>query len=109
LLSKEQGRALALTAFDLHDSRTKNDDYIVHQILSNLAKFVSGALQGLYGEIIERQLYWGDGVTFREADHEICTRLLGLLEGGLKAQPHERGLYSDIVEAFDHHPDLWRP
>lgn len=99
-LSIEQGHDLAIAAFELYDNRTKNDDYIAHQILSNLAKFVSGTLRGLYGEIIERQLYWGDGVTFREADHEVCTRLLGLLEVGLETQPHERMLRTDIVEAL---------
>lgn len=78
-LSMEQGREVVLAAFELYDTRTMNDDYIAHKILSNLAKFVSGALHGLYDHIIERQLYWGDGVTFREANQETCIRLLGIL------------------------------
>lgn len=99
-LSREQGRAVALAALDLYDRRTKNDDYMAHQILSNLAKFVPGALQGLYDDIIERQLYWGDGVTFREANQEVCIHLLGLLETDLEAQPHGYMIRGDIVEAL---------
>jgi hypothetical protein len=99
-LSREQGREVALSAFELYDTRTKNNDYLVHQILSNLSKFVPGALQGLYDNIIERHLYWGDGVTFREANQEVCIRLLGLLETNLEAQPRGSLLRADIVVAL---------
>lgn len=100
ILSREQGREVALAAFDLYDTRRKNDDYIIHQILSNLAKFVPGALHGLYHGIIERQLYWGDGVTFREAGQDICTLLLELLDTDLEAQPYGHMIRENMLEAL---------
>jgi hypothetical protein len=84
-LNEEEGRAIALAALDLFDlgiggSQVAN---VTHRILANLGKSLSRSLKGLYTAIIDRKLFWADGVTFREADHATRDRLLYLLETDL--------------------------
>lgn len=106
VLTKEQGHTLALEVCAFYDMRIKpggyfsQGDYLPQIVLMNIGKFVSHALQDLYPEIIKRQLYWGGGVTFREADAEIGLRLLALLETDLEAQPQGYMLRSSILEAL---------
>lgn len=81
-MTAREGRALALTAFERFDAGSvrSQTEYTPHEILGNLAKNVPGSLAGLYQDIIERELYWDDGVTFREADPATRDLLLSLLE-----------------------------
>ncbi len=92
-LSPEQGRAVALHALDLFDAGMHQDDRLPEQMLMHLANCVPGALRGLYGELIERELFWIG--LFREADPTTRDQLLLLAE---KAE--DLGALHGILEAL---------
>lgn len=100
VLTLEDGRALAQEALSLYAVRSNNSDHVPHTVLMQLAKHVPGALRHLYREIIRHQLYWGDGITFRQADQETCRFLIDLLETDLETQPDRSRTRSDILQAL---------
>lgn len=100
VLPQEDGYLLAQEAIRLYDIRSDNTDCVPHQVLMQLAKHVPGALRHFYREIIARQLYWGDGITFHEADQETCRLLISLLETDLEALPGGSRTRADILQAL---------
>src|SRR5260370_18995290 len=87
-------------SISLYDARSDNTDYVPHQVLMQLAKHVPGALRNFYREIVARQLYWGDGITFHEADQETCRLLINLLGTDLEALPDGSRTRADILQAL---------
>ena len=81
-MTVKEGRAVAKAALEMFDIGIAGTqfEYVPHHILMNIAKLVPDALDALYEDIIARNLFWGDGVTFRGADPAIRDMLLNLLE-----------------------------
>jgi hypothetical protein len=89
-----EGRAVALAAIELVDVGVEERyQYLPHIILKNLAQAVPGALQGLYPRLIERNLFWGDGVLYREADAGTRDLLLDFLENEVQGDLE----YQDVL------------
>ncbi|HEY7125388.1 MAG TPA: hypothetical protein VH540_15650 [Ktedonobacterales bacterium] len=93
-LSPEQGRAVALYALDLFDAGRYRSQYLTERMLLRVANLVPGALQGLYSELIERELFWRS--QHCEADPTTRDQLLLLLE----EKAEDLGALSTILEAL---------
>jgi len=88
-----EGHAVALAALELFDVGVENRfQYLPQIILENLAKAVPGALQGLYTLMITRNLFWGDGILYWEADPDTGDLLLSLLETDQQDGPKHHDL-----------------
>lgn len=80
-LTAEEGQQIALLALDLYDAgETKG--YAPQIILTNVAAVVPGSLQGLYPQLLARDLFWTEGMMFREADPALRDHLIALVEAG---------------------------
>ena len=80
-LTAEEGKQVALMALDLYDAgETKG--YAPQIILTNIAAVVPGSLKGLYPQLLARDLFWTEGMMFREADPALRDRLIALVEIG---------------------------
>src|ERR1700716_2207856 len=89
-LSPTQGKELALAALHLVE-HGENTDYLAEEILTKLANFVPGSLQGLHSLFLKRDIHWGDNGLYREADAVTRDEIIALLE------------LDDIVEALQSH------
>lgn len=119
-MTAQKGHDVALAALSFFDELGEEGDkhYISHTILAQLAKIVPGSLHGLYQHLIDRVLYWADGVTFREADTAIRDSLLVLLAES-ETSSREQGdllcalawIEDDVVHRlfshWRHHPPFW--
>jgi hypothetical protein len=119
-LNEEEGRAIALAALDLFDRGINGSQvaYVSHRMLANLGKSLPRSLNGLYTAIIERKLFWADGVTFREADSATRDQLLYLLETDLDRVLRDKVLCAlawigdevvqETFKRWRHTPPPWR-
>jgi len=81
----DEGRSIAVAALELFDAGANSNEYIPHQILTNLANVVPGSLQGLYPSLLERDLGWGSDSMFREADWATRDRIISLLDAQVQS------------------------
>src|SRR5579859_6725362 len=79
-LTAQEGNELAQLAFASLEGKTYEDATLARTVLIRLATIVPGSLRGLYPQFIERRLFWGEGVLFREADPVTRDQLLALLQ-----------------------------
>jgi len=85
-LTAQEGHTVALAALELFDIYRGREDYeyLPHHILTNLANVVPGALEGLYSQLLERDLAWDSDAMFREADSSTRDSLISLIEEGVE-------------------------
>lgn len=97
-MTVQEGQTIATAALNLYDAGIPDDrfQYLPQIVLMNVGKLVPGALAGLYEDIIERNLFWGGGVTFWRADPTTRDKLLAFLELD-KLKSSER---DDILDAL---------
>lgn len=81
MLTKEEGREIALAALDLYDAGDQTT-YNPHIILTNLAAVVPGSLENLYRQLLARDLFWLEGMMFYGADAALRDHLITLVETG---------------------------
>ncbi len=117
--TRGEGRTIALAAVELFDVGVEGRfQYLPHIILENLARTVPGALQGLYTHLIARNLFWGDGVLYWEANSGARDLLLTFLETDLQDILKRHDLLCALAwigdekvrEQFDtwrHSPPVW--
>ncbi|WP_220200112.1 hypothetical protein [Ktedonospora formicarum] len=79
-LCKEQGQAIARQAITLVEHKPSMQRYLCHTILEALAKYVPGALEEVYPQILEQNLFFDSGLVFQDAQADTRDLLLSLLE-----------------------------
>jgi hypothetical protein len=100
-VTAQQGHDLALVALALFDLLAKKPKsghytYLPHKILLNLANGVPGSLVGLYQELLQRDLSFGEDSIFREADPATRDTIIALLTLGGKTVYSAPGLLSAL-------------
>ena len=79
-LTTEEGQQIALLALALYDAG--EESFAPQRILTHVAAIVPGSLQGLYPQLLARDLFWTEGMLFREAEPGLRDQLIALVEAG---------------------------
>lgn len=99
-LTQDERRQVAQDALSLSTHKICLDDYLPQEILANIARTGSSALQGLYNEIIEKGLFGGNGETFQSADAVTRDHLLTLVEEPEETYAHRNYHRFHVLEAL---------
>jgi hypothetical protein len=116
-MTVEQGQDLALVAlalFDILAEKPKGEHYtyLPHKILLNLANGVPSSLAGLYPELLQRDLSFGEDSMFREADPATRDSIIALLISGGRTVYSIPDLLCELAwigdEVVQHQFQAWR-
>lgn len=78
-LTAQEGNELARLAFAFLDAGRLKNTNLVRTVLTRLATIVPGSLKGLHSQLLEKKIFWGEGVLYREADLATRDQLFTLL------------------------------
>ncbi|GHO48609.1 hypothetical protein [Ktedonospora formicarum] len=104
-LTSQEGKVLAKFALQLYDAgvfvepdrSTDGFDFLPYSMLTYLADIVPGSLDGLYAQLLTRNLNFQSNSIFREADPETRDHIITLLQTGEPCPYHPTALLSALA------------